>query len=104
MRQEVATPSASRCFWRLWIWALSLHATPCQPLECEGGPVSGREWRRFERFAEVRENPPNRPGLRDEGDQPDISVAVRALERKLLTHPGQQFRPGNPRGVVRAAF
>ena len=28
----------------------------------------------------------------------------RALQRKLLTRPGQQFRPGNPRGVVGAWF
>jgi hypothetical protein len=46
----------------------------------------------------------DRPGLRDEGDQPDVAAARRALERKLLPHPGQQFRPGNPRGVVRAGL
>jgi hypothetical protein len=46
----------------------------------------------------------DRPWVRDEGDQPDVAATVRALERKLLTHPGQQFRPGNPRGVVRAGL
>jgi hypothetical protein len=31
-RQEVAKPSASRCFWRLVVWALLLRATPCHML------------------------------------------------------------------------
>ena len=44
----------------------------------ELGPVGrratgGRDGWRFERFAEVREDLPNRPGLRDEGDGPDTS-------------------------------
>ena len=30
--------------------------------------------------------------------------AVWALKRKLLTHPGHEFRPGNQRGVVRAGL
>ena len=47
---------------------------------------------------------PDRPWLRDERDQPDVAAAVRALEPKILTHPGQEFRPRNPRGVVRSRF
>ena len=39
-----------------------------------------------------------------EGDQPDGAATRWALERNLLTHPGHQFRPGNPRGVVRAGL
>jgi hypothetical protein len=35
------------------------------------------------------------------GDQTDVAATVRALERELLAYPGQQFRPGNPGGVVR---
>jgi hypothetical protein len=38
-----------------------------------GRPASRRDRRRFERFAEVREDLPNRPGLGDEGDGPDTS-------------------------------
>ncbi len=67
-----------------------------------GRPAGGRDGRRFERFAEVREDLADRPWLRDERDQPDIAATVWALEGKLLTHPGQQFRPCNPRGVVGA--
>ena len=48
------------------------------------------------------QNLPDRPRLRDEGDQPDVTAVVWALERKLLPHPGHQFRPGNPKRVVRA--
>ena len=67
----------------------------------EVGPVGGRATsrrhrRRFERFAQVGEDLPDRPRLRDERDQPDVAAAVRALERKLLPHPGQEFRPSNP--------
>ena len=43
---------------------------------------------------------PISPWLGDEGDEPDVAAARRALERKLLPHPRHQFRPGNPGGVV----
>ena len=35
-------------------------------------------------------------GKQPERNQPDVAAAVRALERKLLSHPRQQFRPCNP--------
>jgi len=35
----------------------------------------------------VGENLPDRPRLRDEGDQSDVAATVPALERKLLLHP-----------------
>ena len=38
----------------------------------------------LERFAQMREDFPDRPRLRHERDQPDVAAAVRALERKLL--------------------
>jgi len=38
-------------------------------------PASWRGRRGFERFAEVRENLPNRPGLDDERNEPDIAAA-----------------------------
>jgi hypothetical protein len=66
-----------------------------------GRAAGGRHRRRFERFAQVGEELPDRPRLRDERDQTDVAATVRALERKLLPHPGQEFRPGNPGGVVR---
>jgi len=52
----------------------------------------------------MREDFPDRPRLRDERHQPDVAAAVWALKWKLLPHPGQEFRPGNPRGVVRAGL
>ena len=45
---------------------------------------SGRDRRRFERFAEMCQDLPNRPRFRDEGDEPDVAAARWALERKLL--------------------
>ena len=73
----------------------------------ELAPVDGRaprgcDWRRCEWFTQVGENLPDRPGLRDERDQPDVTAAVRALKRKLLPHPRHELGPRNPRRVVRA--
>ena len=67
-----------------------------------GRATSGRDGRRLEWFAEVCENLLDRPRFRDERDQPDVTAAVRALKRKLLPHPRHEFRPRNPRRVVRA--
>jgi hypothetical protein len=70
-----------------------------------GGRAPGRRdgwW--LERFAQVREDPSNRTRFRDERDQPDVAAAGWALERKLLPHPGQEFRPRNPGGVMRAGL
>ena len=85
-----------------------------------GRPASGRDGRRFERFAEVGEWLTSRgrshPGLlplanlRFEvsrllpavSSEPDVAAARRALERKLLPHPRHQLGPGNPGGVVGA--
>ena len=67
-----------------------------------GGRAPGRRdgwW--LQRLAEVCENLPDRPWLRDKGDQPDVTATVWALERELLTRAGHQLCPGNPRGVVR---
>ena len=67
----------------------------------ELAPVGGRATSRrdgwwLERFAQVCKDLPDRPRLRDERNQPDVASTGWALERKLLTHPGQEFRPGNP--------
>ena len=43
-------------------------------------------------------------GKQSEGDQPDVAATRRALEWKLLPHPGQEFRPRNPGGVMRAGL
>jgi len=69
-----------------------------------GRPAGGRDGRRFERFAEVREDLPDRPGLGDERDEPDVAAARRAQERKLLPRPRHQLGPRNPGGVVRAGL
>jgi len=69
-----------------------------------GRAAGGRDGWWLERFAEMREDFPDRPRLRDERHQPDVAAAVWALKWKLLPHPGQEFRPGNPRGVVRAGL
>ena len=76
-----------------------------------GRPASGRDRRRFERFAEVGEGLTSRgrshpsllplANLRFEVSrllpavysEPDVAAALRALERKLLPHPGHEFRP-----------
>jgi hypothetical protein len=39
-----------------------------------------------------------------ERDQPDVAATVRARKRKLLTHPCHQFRPRDPRVVMRAGL
>ena len=67
-----------------------------------GGRAPGRrDWWRLERFAEMCQDLPDRARIGDECDQPDIAAAVRALDRKLLPHPGDQFRPRDSRRVVR---
>ena len=53
-----------------------------------GGRATGRrDWRRYERLAEVCENLPNASCFGDEGDQPDVAATRWALEQKLLPHP-----------------
>ena len=79
-----------------------------------GWATSGRDGRRLEWFAEVCENLTSRgrshPGLRPLANlrfevsrllpavcsDPDGAAAVRARKRKLLAHPGHEFRPRNP--------
>jgi len=56
-----------------------------------------------ERFAEVCQYLPDRPRFGDDGDEPDGTATRWARTRKLLPHPCHQFRPGDPRGVVRLA-
>ena len=55
-----------------------------------------RDGRWLEQFAQMREDFPDRPRLRDERDQPDVAATVRALERKLLPHPGHQWLARSP--------
>ena len=43
-------------------------------------------------------------GKQSERNQPDVAATRRALERKLLPHPGQEFRPRNPGGVMRTGL
>jgi hypothetical protein len=80
----------------------------------DGRATSGRDGRRLEWFAEVREGLTSRgrshPGLlplanlRFEvsrllpavSSEPNVAATVRALERKLLPHPGHEFRPRDP--------
>ena len=87
-----------------------------------GRATSGRDGRRLQGFAQVREDLSSRgrshPGLHPLANlrfevsrllpavssKPDVAPAILALEWKLLPHPGHQFRPGNPRGVVRAGL
>ena len=69
-----------------------------------GRYAGGRHGRRLGRLAEVGENLPDRPRLRDERDEPDFAAARWALKGKLLSHPGHEFRPRHPRGVVRAGL
>ena len=52
----------------------------------------------------MREDFPERPGIGDERDQPDVAATRRARKRKLLTHPRHQYGPGNPGCVVGAGL
>jgi len=45
---------------------------------------------------------PDRPWLGDERDRPDVAATPRALQWKLLAHPGHELGPRNPRRVVRS--
>ena len=56
----------------------------------------GCDWWRFERFAKMCEDLPDRPRFRDEGDQPDVAATGWALKRKLLPQPRHQLGPRNP--------
>ena len=76
--------------------------------------TGGRDGRRFERFAEVGKDLTSRgrshPGLRPLANlslrgsrllpavfsEPDVAATPRALQWKLLAHPGHQLGPGNP--------
>ena len=84
--------------------------------------TTARHRRRFERFAEVCQYLTSRgrshPGLRPLANirfevsrllpavcsEPDVTASRWARKRKLLPHPGHEFRPGNSRGVVRAGL
>jgi hypothetical protein len=57
-----------------------------------GWPAGGSHGRRLERFAQMREDLPDRPWLGNERDESDVATAPRALERKLLPHPSHEFR------------
>jgi hypothetical protein len=53
--------------------------------------TGGRDWRRLERFAQMREDLPDRPRIGNERDESDVTTTPRALQRKLLSHPGHEF-------------
>ena len=62
-----------------------------------GGWAPGRRHRWWlERFAEMCQDLSDRARLGDERNQPDVAAAVRALEWKLLAHPGHELCPGDP--------
>jgi hypothetical protein len=42
----------------------------------------------------------DRGGIGDEGDEPDVAAAVRALEWNVLSDAGEEFGPCNSGGVV----
>jgi transposase InsO family protein len=64
----------------------------------------GRDERRLERFAEEREDLPDRPRLGDEYDEPDVATTPLALQRKFLAHPRHEFGLGDPQGVMGPRF
>jgi hypothetical protein len=69
-----------------------------------GRATGGRDWRWFERFAEMREDLPDRPRLGNERDESDVATTPRARKRKLLAHPSHEFGPRDPGGVVGGQF
>ncbi len=56
-----------------------------------GRATSGRHRRRFERFAEVCQDLPDRPRVGDERDQSDGAAARRTFERKLRPTRASSF-------------
>ena len=62
--------------------------------------TGGRDWRRLERFAQMREDLPDRPRIGNERDESDVATTPRARKRKLLAHPSHEFGPSDPGGVV----
>jgi hypothetical protein len=92
--------SSSICPWKTSRSKVDLH----ELAPVVGRPAGGRDRGRFERFAEVREDFPDRPRIGDERNQPDVAATRWALERKLFPDPRHQFRPRNPGGVVRAGL
>ena len=67
-----------------------------------GRPAGGCERGRFEWLADRLENLPDGRRVGDEGDEADVAAAGRALQWKLLADAGEEFGPGNSRGVVGA--
>ena len=68
-----------------------------------GGRASGgRERWRFEWLAEMRDNLADRRRFGDEGDEPDVSAAAGAHERKSLGDPRDELRPRDAGSVVGA--
>jgi hypothetical protein len=75
-------------------------------------PAGGRDWRRFERFAQMRQDLPDRAWLGDEGDQPDVAATrwacppvaalfcfpqlttASAVTEPILNRQGRQFGKG----------
>lgn len=55
-----------------------------------GRPARGGGRRRYEPFAEVRQAFSNRPGLRDEGDEPYVAAAI-APQREHAPHGNFRF-------------
>jgi hypothetical protein len=84
--------------------------------------TGGRDGRWFERFAEMCQGLISRgqshPGLRPLANlrfevsrllpavssKSDVATTPRARKRKLLPHPGHEFGPRNPGGVVGGQF
>jgi hypothetical protein len=56
-----------------------------------GRATGGRDWRRLERFAQMREDLPDRPRIGHERDESDVATTPRAFERKFLPQPGHEF-------------
>jgi len=66
-------------------------ATSTELSRVGGRAAGGRDWRRLERFAEVREDLPDRPRIGNERDESDVATTPRARKRKLLAHPSHEF-------------
>ena len=86
---------------RPWKTSLSSWTWTSSP-QSVGGPRAGESGGGSSGLPKMGQDLPDRPWLRDERDQPNVPAAVRALKRKLLPHPRHEFRPRNPRRVVRA--
>jgi len=49
--------------------------------------TGGRDWRRLERFAQMREDPPDRPRIGNERDESDVATTPKGTQQETPPPP-----------------